>query len=170
MQSGGVFAEDDHLELVQGEILIMPPQGPEHGTLKDELHERLIDAYRVSGNHVLNQRPVVAGPRGMPEPELAVVRGRPRHYLRRHPGGRDLILVVELAKTSQDRDRRKLADYAAGDTPVVWLLDLDARTLEVHSGPDTAKAAFTHVATLTDADEVDLPELGTRLRVASLLP
>jgi Uma2 family endonuclease len=170
MIADGIFGEDERVELVQGEILSVNPQGPDHGSLKDELHARLAGAYAGRDVHILNQRPVRAGARGLPEPDLAVVRGAARNYLDHHPTGTDLVLVVELAKTSQARDRDKAADYAAGGVTSYWLVDLVTRVVEVHSDPDAELGRFRSVVVLDDEDELALPELDLRWSVASLLP
>ena len=104
------------------------------------------------------------------EPDLAVIRGSARAYLERHPDGADALLVVEIAKSSQERDRAKAADYARGCVPIYRLLDITARTLEVYSEPDGDRCRYRRFASLSDADEVGLPELVERWNVASLLP
>ena len=148
----------------------MNPQGPDHRTLKDELHRRLLAAYTGKDVHVLNQGPIIAGPIGLPEPDLAVVRGTERAYLERHPTGSDLVLVVELTKTSHIRDRAKLHDYARGGVPVYWLVDLRARALEVFRDPDPESGSFRTHEILEEDDDVELPELTVRFSVASLRP
>jgi Uma2 family endonuclease len=170
MVDAKIFGEDDRVELVRGEILQVTPQGPEHRTIKDELHTRLARAYESRGAHVLNQGPLRAGPEGMPEPDLAVLRGGARDYLHRHPEGTDVLLVVEIAKSSQQRDRAKAADYAFGGVPVYWLLDIDARTLDVFSEPDRERGIYRRVQTLVESDEVTLPTLDEGWKIATLLP
>jgi len=100
MVDAGVFREEDRVELVRGEILQVTPQGPEHRGLKDDLHSRLDRAYREHDVHGLDQGPLRAGPLGLPEPDLALVRGRARDYLKRHPEASEALLVIEIAKTS----------------------------------------------------------------------
>jgi Uma2 family endonuclease len=170
MVQAGIFAEEDHIELVRGEILQVPPQGPEHRSIKDDLHARLADAYRGRDVHVLNQGPLRAGPEGLPEPDLAILRGRARDYLRRHPEGADTLLVIEIAKSSQPRDRAKATDYARGGVPLYWLLDLDGRMLDVYSEPDPERGRYRRLVSLGEGDGVTLPELGIEWPVASLLP
>jgi len=169
MVKAGILGEDDRVELVGGEILQVTPQGPDHRSLKDELHGRLAEVYRGRDAHILDQGPLRAGPLGLPEPDLAVIRGRPRDFLDRHPDGTDAILVVEIAKTSQERDRAKAVDYARGGVAVYWLLDLVARTLDVYSEPDRERGRYRHIDSLADADEVTLPLVGEQWKVASLL-
>jgi Uma2 family endonuclease len=166
----GILREDDRIELVNGELLMVPPQGPEHGGIKDDLHERLARAYADEDVHVINQRPLVAGDLGLPEPDLAIIRGRARDYLTRHPTGADALLVIEIAKSSQARDREKAADYARGGVPVYWLLDLAERRLDVHEGPLPEAARYRQITSLAEGDEVSLPNLRLRWSVSSLLP
>ena len=45
------------------------------------------------------------------------------------------LLVVEVAQTSQARDRDKARDYAAADVPEYWIVDLAARDVTVHRSP-----------------------------------
>lgn len=52
-----------------------------------------------------------------------------------------MVLVVELARTSQPRDRAKDRIYARADVPTYWLLDLANRRLEVFSSPEPKKGA-----------------------------
>jgi Uma2 family endonuclease len=170
MTALGILAEDERIELVRGEILVVASQGPDHHALKDELNARLVLAYPGHDVHILNQGPVRAGAQGLPEPDLAVVRGSARSYLDQHPSGADLLLVIELAKSSQARDHEKAADYAAGGVLLYWLVDLVARVVEVHSDPDAQLGRFRSVIVLDEDDELTLPELDIRWSVASLLP
>jgi hypothetical protein len=52
---------------------------------------------------------------------------------------------------------------------VYWLLDLDARTLDVYTRPDTKSGRFRAVVTLVETDEVPLPGTEVSWRVGSLL-
>lgn len=170
MIEAGILTDQDRVELVDGEILNVAPQGPEHSSLKDEIHQRLAEAYRALDVHVRNQGPLRVGVYGVPEPDLAVVRGKSRDYLHAHPVGTDAVLVVEIAKTSQMRDRTKATDCARGDVAVYWLLDLGARTLDVYTRPDTDAERYRSLVSLTERESVELPDLGTSWLVSTLLP
>lgn len=78
MMASEIFGEEDRVELVQGEVLTVTPQGPDHRSLKDELHERLAHAYASQHVHVLDQGP---GPGGT----ARRARARPRDRARPAP-------------------------------------------------------------------------------------
>ena len=74
-----------------------------------------------------------------PEPDLAVVNGRAQDYIQAHPGTAELI--IEIAVSSADIDRRKAAIYAAAGVGEYWIMLPETRQVEVHSG--LANAQYT---------------------------
>jgi Uma2 family endonuclease len=110
-----------------------------------------------------------------PEPDAAVVRGGLRDYPDRHPGASDVILVVEVADASLERDQTlKKRIYAKAGIPVYWIVNLLERRLEVHrdpSGPSESPGYRTH-EDLGPEDHVRLVIDGkevARIAVADLL-
>jgi Uma2 family endonuclease len=167
MVEAGILGEDEPVELLAGELVIVSPQAPPHAALISEIEHLLRRAYADA--HVRVQCPLAASADSLPEPDLAVVRGRPRDYLRRHPGGADVVLVVEVAFTSQALDRAKAPIYAAAGVPVYWLLDCLQDRLEVRTEPQAAEG-YRVVRLYGPEDEVPLPASGGLVRVAELLP
>jgi Uma2 family endonuclease len=167
MLETGVLAEDEPVELLDGELLVVSPQGPVHAVLVGWLPELLARA-AGPGCHVRAQLPLVAGPRSLPEPDACLVRGARRDYLAQHPSGEDVALVVEIAVTALAEARRKLPVYAQAGVPVVWILDVPARRLEIYEAPAGERYGALRVAVADD--EVEIPGTRARLRVAELLP
>ena len=98
----GVFGPDARLELIEGAILAMGPQGSEHFTGI----ELVVDALRAAfgaGYRVRTQGPLAAGEDSEPEPDVAVVAGDARSYRDAHPSS--ALLVVEVSDHSLHRDR-----------------------------------------------------------------
>src|SRR5258706_16480195 len=95
MLRAGILAEDDRVELLDGEIFEMPPIGPEHAEtvedVSDRLSQQLGDRARVR-----SQNPVHLGQYNEPEPDLAIVRRRPEGYRAGHPTPADIFLVIEV--------------------------------------------------------------------------
>lgn len=163
----GILDEDEPIELLDGELVVVTPQGPRHGTTSGALRDRLIALY-AGRACVREDKPLVASRHSLPEPDIAVCRGRHADYRHRHPAGADTILVVELAVTSQQVDRRKLALYARAAVPVVWLADLVRGRLDVYTGPQP-DGSYASVATLGLDDVVTPPETTEAILVSDLI-
>jgi Uma2 family endonuclease len=167
MVDQGILGEDERVELLEGELLLVSPQGPPHSAQITALALQLTDAYRP-GAHVRQQMPLDARPYSLPEPDLAVVKGLPLDYRDHHPLGAEALLVVELARTSQALDHRKVRIYAAAGVPVYWLIDLAVRSVEVFTGPSEA-GTFAQRRVLGPDEEIELPGIGVRLPVSELV-
>ncbi|MBC8071579.1 MAG: Uma2 family endonuclease [Deltaproteobacteria bacterium] len=165
MVESGILGADARVELVEGELVAVSPQGPEHASGKGVLAELLQRAFGGSA-WVRNQDPLRCGEHSLPEPDLAVVRGRPRDYMQRHPRGDEAILVVEISRTSQRLDRRKAAVYAEAGVPEYWLIDLVARCVTVHREPGADGYAQTRA--IDESGELELAD-GSRCSVRDLL-
>jgi Uma2 family endonuclease len=166
MAEEGILGEDEHVELLDGELVIVSPQGPPHAASVMELQQRFGDVYRPKA-HARSQVPFDAGRHSLPEPDLAIVLGEPLDYRKRHPTGRDALLVVEVARTSQLIDRRKVGIYASAGVPVYWLIDLPKQQIEVFRQP-SGNAYAEHRAFVV-GQEIQLPELDVRWPVNELV-
>lgn len=168
MAEAGVFAEDERVELLDGELFVSRPPGPVHSSLVGHIARR-VRAELGSGYWVREEKPGVAGRHGLPMPDLAVVHGSPRAWMQRHPRVDEATLLVEVSQSTLGYDRDKLPIYARHGAPEVWLVDVKGRRLEVHSEPDSAgRYRLTRVL---DADDVvAVPGTSATLAVADLLP
>jgi hypothetical protein len=146
----GILSEDDHVELLDGQIVEMTPIGPEHAGCVDALlrvlSRRVGDTAMVRG-----QNPVVLGTRWEPEPDVAVLKPRADGYRTAHPGPGDILLVIEVADTSLESDREvKLPLYAGAGIPEAWLVDLEHDVIEMHRRP--SPEGYREVRTLRRGD------------------
>src|SRR5207247_3212709 len=130
MAETGILAEDDRVELLDGEIVEMSPIGPRHAatvTRLDHLFNRLVGDRAI----VRAQNPVRLDGYSEPEPDIALVTPRADFYRAEHPTPRDILLIVEVADTSLRYDRHtKLPGYARAGVPEAWLVDLTADRVE----------------------------------------
>ena len=170
MVDAGVLGAEEHLELLEGELVLMSPQGPDRQWATVRVREALRAAYAAAPEplHIVlvDHSPLEASPQSLPEPDLQVLRGRLADFAGRHPTGADVLLAVEVAATSQGRDRRKASIYAAAGIPTYWLLDLSARQLEVFTAPGPTGYG---TRTVFVATERVCPPGAQPLSVASLL-
>jgi Uma2 family endonuclease len=162
----GVFDGDEDIELLNGRLVVVPPQGPPHTFVSSDLRDRLIAA--LSNRHVREGKPLDCGPLHVPEPDLAVVRGTARDFVARDPRGDETLLVVEISRTTQRRDRAKAAIYAQAGVPVYWMVDIAARCIEVHTGPVGERYRLVQVK--GEDEELEVPEASVRWLVRDLLP
>jgi Uma2 family endonuclease len=167
MAEQGILGEDERVELLDGELVVVSPQGPPHAARVMDLAQRLGDAYRGHG-HIRSQVPLEADAYSLPEPDLAVVRGEPLDYVDHHPGGPDALLIVEVARTSQAIDHGKARIYAAAEGQVYWLVDLIARRVEVFKHPSKS-GTFARHQILGPDDDIDLPGLGVSWPVRDIV-
>ena len=134
----GILDEDDRVELLDGQIVEMTPIGGAHSACVIRLNDLL--ARRVRRDTTVSvQNPVILADRWEPQPDLAVLRrsgGLSGAWL---PHAPDVLLVIEVADTSLERDRTvKLPRYAAAGFSEAWLVDITSDRIEVHRepGPD----------------------------------
>jgi Uma2 family endonuclease len=148
MGETGILAPDARVELIEGEIIDMPPIGSPHaGTVNYLGHSlRLACGTRAI---VSMQNPVFLDLHSEPQPDIALLRPRPDFYRSSHPVPADVLLIVEVADTSLAYDTQiKLPLYAHHGIPEVWLVDLANRRFLVHRTP--TPTGFQDVQTLTD--------------------
>jgi Uma2 family endonuclease len=131
----GVLAEDEHLELLDGAIVPMSPTSPRHAAHVARLGE-MLRSVLGSQAQVREEKAIVLEPASQPEPDLAIVRPRGDFYASSHPRAADVLLLIEVADTSLERDRGvKLAIYGGAGIRVVWVLDLPGDRLWIASEP-----------------------------------
>lgn len=136
MAEVGILSEDDRVELIEGEIVKMSPIGSRHAACVSRLN-RLLNRLLRPDTIVRVQDPIRLDGYSEPEPDVALVKPRDDFYSREHPEPGDVLLLIEVADTSVERDlEAKLPLYARAGIPEAWLVNLPAETIEVHSRPD----------------------------------
>jgi len=170
----GVFRPGERVELLDGLLVVKEPQGTPHTTAIDLAVEALRRAFGP-GWLVRAQAPMAAGRLSEPEPDVYVVPGAPRDYLREHP--RRPVLVVEVAHRRLRLDRtRKAAIYARAGVEDYWILNLVERMLEVHREPARLETSpgrwgYDSIQVLGAGEIVSPLAVPTaHIRVADLLP
>jgi Uma2 family endonuclease len=148
----GVLGADDRVELLEGVIVSMAPSNVGHDGavgLVSQTFYRLVGAIAV----VRVQLSFVAGPRSLPEPDVAIVPGDARDYEDRRPD--TALLIVEVADSSLPEDRlTKAAIYASAGVPEYWIVNLRDGCLEVRRAPDAGSRRYTTVSIAQRGDVV----------------
>ncbi len=141
MADVGILTAEVRVELLNGEIVEMSPIGPVHSAVV-ALLDRFFHAQLGDRAICRVQSPLVLDEHSEPEPDLLIVRPRDDFYAGAHPGPADVLLLIEVAETSIERDSgEKLRLYAQAGILEYWLLDVKRRVVIVHRQPKDGEYA-----------------------------
>ena len=166
MAEAGLFAAGQRVELIDGEIIDVPPMGARHAAALTKLATLFAGA--IEQRAILRpQLPIHLGEDSEPEPDLALVKPRADHYESSHPTADDVLLLVEISDTTLRYDRDvKLALYARHAVREVWIVDLTGEQIHFYRDPVDGKYA-TAVSTATFG-RTPIAALGVTVDLSSL--
>lgn len=169
MGETGLLEPNARVELIEGEVVHMPPIGSPHGSTTEFL-DHLLDRALADRAMVRGQLPVRLDNLSEPIPDVTVVKSRPDRYRLSHPAPSDVLLIVEISDSTLRYDTNvKLPLYARHGIPEVWILDLKNNELRTYRSPsegryrDTASTANPGKMAVPGVPDVivDLSELLT---------
>src|SRR5262245_27644083 len=135
MRETGILAEDDRVELLDGEVYVMSPIGPAHSALVNRLNKIIMR--QIGDDAIISiQNPVQLDDYSEPQPDVAILSLRDDYYDQALARPDDILLIIEVADTSLDYDReQKLPRYAASNVVEVWIVDVEKQTIEQYTKP-----------------------------------
>lgn len=125
--AAGVLRPDERVELLDGLVMTMTPQSAEHARTVERL-DGYLTARLVGRAELLMNAPFAASDNDEPEPDLVIV------ALGGDAGPR-VLCAVEVAVSTQRRDRRKVAVYAHATVRQLILVDVPKREARVYRTP-----------------------------------
>jgi Uma2 family endonuclease len=139
MMDAGVISEDEKFELIEGEIVMMASKGIAHERIKSAL--TIAVARALPDDLTLGVEATLRlTDRTMLEPDLAVF---PKTLFKKSVSGfaqldpGEALLVIEVAASSLAYDKGlKARLYARHNVREFWVIDANARTTWVHTGPN----------------------------------
>jgi len=135
----GFFQPGERLELLDGLLVVREPQASPHATAI-RLAAAALRAAFGGGFIIEPQLPVALDDDSEPEPDVSVVAGEARDYLRSHPSRP--VLIVEVAHSRLAVDRTvKLNLYARAGITDYWIVNLVENVVEVYREPVASPAA-----------------------------
>ncbi|WP_119067273.1 Uma2 family endonuclease [Rubrobacter indicoceani] len=130
----GLLTENDRVELIRGELVDMNPIGVAHMSVVTNLTHLLVSKASKRGLMVSVRNPVRFDRDSEPEPDIALIASGPRTEL---PSPDDTFLIIEVSDFTLDYDRDvKLPLYAGACIQEIWIVNLQARNIEVHAHPE----------------------------------
>ena len=135
MAEVGILAENDRVELLDGDIIAMPPIGDWHAASVDLFNNRLSPL--LQGRAIVRvQGPTRLNNISEPLPDVMLLRWREDFYRGGHPSPADVLLLIEVSDTTIDYDRNdKLSAYARAGIREVWIVTRQDRRIEAYTEP-----------------------------------
>ncbi|MEY4519715.1 MAG: hypothetical protein RLZZ499_2315 [Cyanobacteriota bacterium] len=129
----GVLAER-RVELLEGEIIEMSPEGAMHSSTNYSVAEYFRDLLRDRA--IIREAHPITLDNSEPEPDIAIVNSPYTNYFTRHPYPQDIYWLVEISNRTLKSDlERKSITYARNGIPEYWVIDLVNKQLVVHTQP-----------------------------------
>ncbi|HMO26249.1 MAG TPA: Uma2 family endonuclease [Tepidisphaeraceae bacterium] len=125
--------EGQRVELLDGEMIDMPPMSIPHAGLI-MVACSVLGRVIPEGYCIRSQSPFRVPGRSLPEPDVAVVPGRAEDYVTKQ--ATQAALTIEICISTEPIDRGvKPFLYAAAAVPEYWLIHVRGRTIEVFRSP-----------------------------------
>ncbi len=139
--------DDQSVELLQGEIIAMSPEGEYHAYYNTEVADylRLLLGAKAK---IRDAKPITLPNDSEPIPDIAIVQPLGALYLEHHPYPENILWLIEFAKTTLKKDLgMKKEIYATAGIPEYWVVNLQA--VELHVFRDLFAGTYRQELTLT---------------------
>lgn len=129
--NSGILA-DKPVELLEGEIVEMSPEGIEHSYINQSIADYLRELFQGQA-YIRDAHPITLD-NSEPEPDIAIVRLPKDIYRQHHPYPQDIYWLIEISKKTLKKDlEQKILTYARNGIPEYWVIDLVNQKLFVHT-------------------------------------
>jgi Uma2 family endonuclease len=146
--AAGILARRN-VELINGKIVEMAPEGEYHAYCSDEAGEYLIYLFGEKAK-VRQAKPItIPENNSEPQPDIAIVQRLGKDYQQHHPYPENIFWVIEYSNSSLSKDLEvKTKVYAAAGIPEYWVINLRIMELIVFRDPTDvgyqSQALFKH--------------------------
>jgi Uma2 family endonuclease len=166
------FFDGQRVQLLEGRIYKMPPQGLPH-TLAVERADNAVRKAFSQSHRFRIQMPFHTIDGSDPEPDVAVVPGTLSDAINSHPT--QAALIIEVSDTSLRIDRKKSELYARSGIMDFWIINLVDGVVEIFRDPSThgatTPASYRSTFVLNKNESVSpLAAPNSMIAVSDLLP
>ena len=148
----GHIAPEARIELLDGELYIMTPPSSDHSGEVNYLGKIFERTYGEDAI-ISTQNPVFLNEHNFVEPDVTLLKYRDDFYKAAHPTPADVLLLVEVSKTTLGYDKgKKLNLYARLNIVEVWIVNLLETIVEIYRQP--TGAGYTEKATVGVGESV----------------
>jgi Uma2 family endonuclease len=138
--------DNDSVELLRGDIIVMPPERETHAYYNSEvgdyLRTLLGDRAKIREAH-----PITLPNNSEPIPDLAIVKPLGAVYLEHHPYPEDIFWLIEFSPATLSKDlNEKKTVYSEADIVEYWVINLQEEELiifrDLENGHYTTEQTF----------------------------
>jgi len=149
----GLLPENVRIELLDGEIVEMSPINSPHSGTVNRL-QKILEKMLGKTHVISNQNPLHISAFSEPEPDIAVLKWRDDFYFDKHPIPEEVFLLIEVADSSFSKDQEiKMPLYAQAGIQELWIINLQAKNIEVYCMPEGKK--YTQVKVFQPGDSME---------------
>ncbi|MEC4986792.1 MAG: Uma2 family endonuclease [Oscillatoria sp. PMC 1068.18] len=163
MIAAGIL-QQRQVELLNGEIVEMAPEGEFHAYSSDEAGEYLI--YLLGDRAKVRQaKPItLLQNNSEPEPDLAIVQRLGQNYRQHHPYPENIFWLIEYANSSLSKDLEvKTRVYAAAEIQEYWVINLRTLELIVFREPTFEGYQSRKIFSEGEINPLSFPDLSIRI-------
>ena len=133
MADSQMFAPEERLELIEGEIIQMSPMGSRHAECVSVILRVFQEAFKGKGK-IRSQNPISLSKHSEPQPDIALVFDK--KYDKCHPQPKEIHLIIEVSDTTYVYDKTvKMPLYADSGILEFWIVNLNKNEIEVYTNP-----------------------------------
>lgn len=152
MSESGIFAPDERIELIDGELYTTTPSSSQHA---GHLKWLIIQLESIPRSRAIPsiQDPLTLNEHRLLEPDIALLYPKDSFYIDTHPTAEDTLLAVEISLSSLAFDKeKKLPAYAEAGVNELWIVDVANGLAEVYWEPDGNR--YRHSLTVRRGEKV----------------
>ncbi len=145
MAQTGILKPAARVEQIDGDVVEKSPIGRRHNSRVDWCNRTFVQ--RLGGATIVRvQGSIVLDDNGEPEPDLVLLRPRDDFYASVDATPADVLLIIEVADSSETHDRRTKAPlYGRNGIPELWIVDLNRDRITRYLDPTPDGYATTQV-------------------------
>ena len=152
MIEAGILGKYDRVELLRSEIVPKLPKSMLHSSCVARLGAIFRGEFGLS-TIVWSQNPIRISDNSIPEPDVALLKPHPDFYCTARPTAKDVLLLIEVADSTLQRDRElKLPIYAEARITEYWIVNLVEGVVEAYAVP--VEGAYTEIHHFRHAEAI----------------
>lgn len=152
---------DHKSELINGDIIVVPPMRNPHSEIQQQLCFLLSDHF--GRKHVRMVGSVQNGEYDLCEPDVYILK-KPMNHSKGYVDASNVWFVAEIADTTLDKDlsndgTSKLSVFARANIPTAWVVDVNKKCIHEFTYPNTQTGVYENYAWFTDSLELKSLEI-----------